>query len=48
MKRHEKKPYSIDEAETHRTVTAGEMKHVDQAQTKPCLMMYTGFNFEKL
>ena len=30
MKRNEKKPYSIDESQTHRS---GEMKNVNQAET---------------
>ena len=33
MKCHEKKPYSIDEAETHMSETSGEMKNVDEAET---------------
>ena len=31
MKHHEKKPYSIDESQTHRSGTSGEMKNVDDA-----------------
>ena len=45
MKRHQKKPLSIDESQTHSSV---EMKNVDEAETKASLMKYTGLNFEKL
>ena len=33
-----KKPYSIDESQTH---TSGEMKNVDKAETKTSLVKYT-------
>ena len=48
IKRHEKKPYSIDEAETHRSGTCGEMKNVDEAGTGASSVKCTGLNFEKL
>ena len=51
MNRHEKKPYSIDEAETHRSGTCGEMNKVDQAQTHmiwTSSAKCTNINFEKL
>ena len=48
MKHHEKKQYSIDKVETHRSGTSGEMKNVDEAKTKASLVKYTGLNFEKL
>ena len=43
MKRHEKKPYSIDESQTHRS---GEMKNVDQAETSSA--KYANINLEML
>ena len=45
MKQHEKKPQPIHEAESH---MSGEMKNVDEAETRSSLVMYTGLNFEKL
>ena len=51
MKRHEKKPYSIDEAQTHRSGTCAEMKNVDQAETHmsgTSSAKCTNINFEKL
>ena len=48
MKRHEKKPLSIDESQTHVSGTSGEMKNVDEAETGGSSVMYTGLNFEKL
>ena len=45
MKKHEKKPYSIDEAETHRS---GEMKNVDDAGTGTSSVKCTNIDFEKL
>ena len=45
MKRHQKKPYSIDESQTHSSL---EMKNVDEAETGGSSMKYTGLNFEKL
>ena len=33
MKHHEKNPYSIYHAETHRSGTGGEIKNVDEAET---------------
>ena len=49
MKCHEKKPYSIYQAETHKSGTCGEMKNVDEAgwsgtSSAKC----TNLNFEKL
>ena len=45
MRRHEKKPYSIDESQTY---TSGEMKNVDETETKTSLVKYTGLNLEML
>ena len=45
MRRHEKKPYSIDESQTY---TSGEMKNVDETQTKTSLVKYTCLNLEML
>ena len=43
MKTHEKKPYSIDKSQTHRS---GEMKNVDQAGTSS--VKCTNIDLEKL
>ena len=49
MKTHEKKPYSIEEAETHRGVTCREMKNVDQAAgSATSSVKCTNIYFEKL
>ena len=45
MKQHEIKPQPIHESESH---MSGEMKNVDESETKSSLVMYTGLNFEKL
>merc|ERR1711888_378207 len=45
MKRHENKPYSIDEAETHR---CREMKHVDEAGTGTSSVKCKNIDLEKL
>ena len=51
LRKHEKsvhKPLSIDEAETHRSGTCGEMENVDEAGTGASSVKCTGLNFEKL
>ena len=45
MRQHEKKPYSIDGSQTY---TSGEIKNVDENETKTSLVKYTGLNLEML
>ena len=45
IKRHEKKPYSIDKSQTHRS---GEIKNVDETETKTSLVKYSSLNLEML
>ena len=46
MKRHEKNPYSIYKAKTHKSGICGQMKNVDKAGTSSAKC--TNLNFEKL